>query len=100
MECPPPSPRESIKVRVDRNRLVDYHRSSESTIDWHIRCIAGDRLVKNQTSQHVIVRIGRAWKGALSVDLARATRKAMVLNEYFERKAMAMQDVGAGLCNS
>ena len=79
---------------MDRNRLVDYHRSSESTVDWHIRCIAGDRLVKNQTPKHVIVRIGRAWKGTLSVDRARATRKAMVLNEYFVATASpAEQDV-------
>jgi hypothetical protein len=100
MQCPPPSPRESIKARVDRTSLVDFRRRSESIIDWNIRCIAGDRLVKSQISKRAIVRVGRAWKNALSVDLARTTRKAIVLNEYFERKAMAMQDLGHRLCNS
>jgi hypothetical protein len=84
---------------LERNRLVDYRRSSESTTDWNIRCMAADRLVKSQISSKSIVKIRRAWRGALHVDLARSTRKASVLNEYFERKAMALQDVGAGLCN-
>ena len=107
MERQPPSPKESLKARVDRTRLVDdrkrlveYHRSSKSQKDWHIRCSAADRLLKNQSSKHSIVKIGRAWKGALSVSLEMATRKAIVLNEYFVRQAMAMQDVGEGLCSS